>query len=216
MSQTFVSRSDVERAKQANPWNLTNSVLYKLCSDHPTHMERDAVLAKINIIGRVYAAAIERRKVVLPDETNESFYISSVAPAVMESSLDDWINRAKSVDPDGPTALSVMLEVHKLTTELFNQISGLNKRSLASKYLHFHVPHLFFIFDSRAQTGIGSLSLPKLIERSRPRRHDRVYAAFAERCVALRSHCESRFGVKLTPRELDNLVLGVDPQIGRR
>jgi hypothetical protein len=28
--------------------------------------------------------------------------------------------------------------------------SGLNKRSLASKYLHFHVPELFYISDSRA------------------------------------------------------------------
>jgi len=46
-----------------------------------------------------------------------------------------------------------------LTKKLFSKISGLNKRSLASKYLHFHVPELFYISDSRAYDAMRNSEL---------------------------------------------------------
>jgi hypothetical protein len=102
-----------------------------------------------------------------------------------------------------------MVEVHKLTTNLFNKISELNKRSLASKYLHFHVPELFYIFDSRAEMAIrdcqefiGKFNGPKAPG-------DRVYSTFAAKCALLKSRCSTEFGLSLSPRELDNLLLSI-------
>jgi hypothetical protein len=155
-----IRRSQVEKALEPNPWDLTNSIIYDLCRDHPAHTDCKAVLAKMQIIGRVYAASIERRKNRKPKETTDSYYFSSVAPAILGSKLDEWINEAKATDPKSNTAPGVIVETHKRTTDLFRQISGLDKRSLASKYLHFHIPNLFFIYDSRAhKRSVASAAL---------------------------------------------------------
>ena len=49
-------------------WDFSNKVLYELCSNCPTHKIKYEVLAKIFFIGRIYAAAIERRKNKKSDE----------------------------------------------------------------------------------------------------------------------------------------------------
>ena len=50
-----------------------------------------------------------------------------------------------------------IISVHNFLTVIFNEISGLDKRSLASKYLHFHLPNLFYIYDSRADNAIRKM-----------------------------------------------------------
>jgi hypothetical protein len=206
MNGRSISHRDVELATGPSRWDLTNQTLYKLCQEHPAHTDEQAILAKLNIIGRVYAVAIERRKHVELNETGEKYYVSRVLPAIMQSELDNWIAEAKSVDPCGEKAISVLLEVHKKTTNLFNEISRQNKRSLASKYLHFHVPQLFFIYDSRARAAIHKLRNTLHDVRSTTT-GDKEYRIFVARCVCLTALCQSKFGVTLTPRALDNLLL---------
>jgi hypothetical protein len=190
---------------------MTNELLYNLCQKYPDHTNQDAVLTKIHVIGRIYAAAIERRKNKKAEETNDSFYISSVVPALMASELDQWIQRAKAVEPNTQAALEVMVRVHGQTTELLKSISDLEKRSLASKYLHFHVPDLFYIYDSRAAKALRGLH--KLLGRlPRPRsemRGDAEYNNFVGKCVVLKSLCEAKFGISLSPRQLDTLLLAI-------
>lgn len=79
-------RRHVEKAMQRNAWHFSNEVLYDLCREHPLHTETGVVLAKILLIGRVYAAAIERRK--SKNEGNYDFYISTVAPKIIKSPMD--------------------------------------------------------------------------------------------------------------------------------
>ena len=43
-------------------WEFGNSILYQMCKDNPKHDQADVVVGKIWLIGRSYAAAIERRK----------------------------------------------------------------------------------------------------------------------------------------------------------
>lgn len=43
-------------------WEYGNSVLYRMCEEEPEHKEIDVIVGKIWLIGRSYAAAIERRK----------------------------------------------------------------------------------------------------------------------------------------------------------
>ena len=92
------------------------------------------------------------------------------------------------------------------------KISKRNNRSLASKYLHFHLPDMFFIFDSRAQKALGSSLLEKV--KGKPFSGfyggDVDYRRFAVRCLNLRENIKQEYGTELTPRQLDNLLLAVD------
>lgn len=208
-SPLAISRDQVVRATGRNPWDMTNEILYDLCQKYPDHTNQDAVLTKIHVIGRIYAAAIERRKNKKAEETNDTFYISSVVPALMASELDQWICRAKAVEPNTQVAMEVMVEAHGRTTELFKSISDLEKRSLASKYLHFHVPDLFYIYDSRAAKALRGLH--KVLGKQ-PRyelRGDAEYQKFVGKCALLKSLCETRFGISLSPRQLDTLLLAI-------
>lgn len=204
-----ISRDQVVRATGPNPWDMTNAMLYELCQNYPDHTNQDAVLTKIHVVGRIYAAAIERRRNKKAEETNDTFYISSVVPALMASELDQWIRRAKAVEPNTQAAMEVMVEVHGQTTELFKSISDLEKRSLASKYLHFHVPDLFYIYDSRAAKALRGLH--KVLGR-RLRNEmwgDAEYRKFVGKCDVLKSLCETKFGISLSPRQLDTLLLAI-------
>jgi hypothetical protein len=51
-----------EFAKEAlslTTWDVGNQILYDLCTAHPDHSRDDITIAKVWIIGRTYAAAIE-------------------------------------------------------------------------------------------------------------------------------------------------------------
>lgn len=63
-------------------WKYGNSVLYRMCEEEPEHKQIDVIVGKIWLIGRSYAAAIERRKnaVVVGDD----FYYDEVAPKLLE------------------------------------------------------------------------------------------------------------------------------------
>ncbi len=57
-----ISKDDVEKALSNTAWDLGNQVLYDLCSKHPFHKTPQEIIAKVWLIGRSYAAALERRK----------------------------------------------------------------------------------------------------------------------------------------------------------
>ena len=106
--------------------------------------------------------------------------------------------------------MQVLIEVHGQTTRLFRDISDLEKRSLASKYLHFHVPNLFFIYESRAVEALREFAemLPKASRTEGI--GDNEYRKFAEKCLALVAYCEAQFGLRPLPRHVDNLLLKVN------
>lgn len=197
----------VATAQKKTAWDLSNRVLYDLCRKHPRHDSREEVIAKVLMVGRVYAAAIERRRG--KTEGSDDFYISIVAPVIMKSGLDDWIAETAQHDLERDEALDAMTDAHGRTTRLFQKISGLEKRSLASKYLHFHVPRLFFIYDTRAVSGLRAVA--EIVGRAkaghRSRTGDDTYWKFASKCLRLRQYVKSEYGVAFGPRELDNLLL---------
>lgn len=191
-------------------WDAGNRVLYDLCREHPAHTDNGEVLAKILLIGRVYAAAIERRRTKSDDHDNDRFYVETVAPAIRASNIDKWLRRARAVEPGTPDGTRALIAVHGDTTRLFSEISQLEKRSLASKYLHFHVPKLFFIYDSRAVEAMREFSdvLPRAGRTDGT--GDNEYRKFAGKCLALVDYCEKAFGLHLLPRQVDNLLLKVN------
>lgn len=188
-------------------WSFANSILYKMCENNPEHKDEDVIVAKIWLIGRTYAAAIERRKL----DTNYAgdFYYDKVAPKMLEigKELDDRINivKSKPIDKDN---LGDILDLHAYLVDHFKTITGLSKRSLASKYLHFHCPKAMFIYDSKASIAIRKL-IGKSEEYSNYISNDRdsEYTDFCLRVLELKNRLENEYSLKLGPRELDTFLL---------
>jgi hypothetical protein len=108
-----------------------------------------------------------------------------------------------------PGTLEHILSSHRELTKAFYRLTRLDKRSLASKYLHFHHPRLFFIYDTRADFALRLLSIPRDRKSHSLDHADRAYSLFCLKCLALRDHVKATFGVRLSPRQLDNLLLEV-------
>jgi hypothetical protein len=200
-------KSLIEQAMFPSPWRVGNEVLYDLCRTKPVHTDEADVAAKIWLIGRAYAAAIERRK--RKSDENDGFYLNTVVPAMINSSIDAWILEAKKYNEPSNNSLKTLLQTHHKTTQLFSKISGMEKRSLASKYLHFHVPKLFYIYDTRAVEALRLLgNIVGRAKKCTPTvEADNEYRKFAEKCLLLQQYIENKHKVKLSPRELDNLLL---------
>jgi hypothetical protein len=171
------------------------------------HTDAPSVIAKVWLIGRAYAAAIERRR--NRSDQNDDFYVQKVGPSIIRSGIDSWIKSSRQWDEPSKESFATLLEVHNCTTQLFSDISGLEKRSLASKYLHFHVPNLFYIYDTRAVEALRELSSVVGRAGRADTPADNEYRKFAEKCLALQQYIESELGVRLAPREIDNLLLYV-------
>ena len=84
-----ITKDDINYALGPSPWDLGNEVLYSLCQQHPKHDMGNAIIAKVWLIGRSYAAAIERRKNA--EETSDDFYEITVVEKIKKSNLDDWL-----------------------------------------------------------------------------------------------------------------------------
>ncbi|MDP6850431.1 MAG: hypothetical protein QF524_05795 [Planctomycetota bacterium] len=204
-------KEQVESSIESSEWDLGNKILYDMCSQYPSHNNSAEIIAKVWLIGRSYAAAIERRRNNESGEFNgDDFYIEKVAPEIIHSEIDGWLRSLEAIDGISESTLEVILSVHFNVTELFSKISGLEKRSLASKYLHFHYPELFFIYDSRAVTAVSYLSdLTGRVGQSKYNA-DNEYRKFCEKCLKIRKYVKDNFKIYLTARQLDNLLLEVE------
>jgi hypothetical protein len=206
-SRRVVSKADLVAATGVSPWDFGNNILYNLCKDYPQHKNHDEIIAKILLIGRSYAASIERRRNAELDSDN--FYITTVAPTLEKSDLDAWLATLAEEVPGSPNAVAV----HKKLMDLFESITKLNKRSLASKYLHFHLPSVFFIYDSRAKQAVTKV-VPRLnkLDNVPAENFDQEYKDFVRRCVWLRQDIFSKHKVLLTPRQIDKLLLSISAE----
>jgi hypothetical protein len=193
----------VKKSLSASAWDFGNRVLYDLCSANPGHVQADIIIAKVWLIGRSYAAAIERRKGT-DGVAGDPFYETVVAPKIRCSGIDGWL-QALAISPNNDTVSN--LETHLRVTRLFAEISGRQQRSLASKYLHFHFPKRFYIYDNRAQKAISKLVKP--IGRKLPplREYDDAYARFFLRCLDLSLRISSIANRPVSPRDLDKVLL---------
>lgn len=187
-------------------WGWGNGVLYRMCSEEPGHTKLDVIAGKVWLIGRAYSAAMERKagNYIVP---GQNFYLNRVAPMMRDSGIDKWLTSVAKIERVSAENVANVLRVHKQVTDLFKEISGVEKRSLASKYLHFHQPGAFFIFDSVANARIRETLKGKRFKA--PAGFDDPYAEFVYRCLWYRDNVfEQHLGRQSTPRELDQYLLG--------
>jgi len=203
-----ITRNDVDYALSPSPWDLGNQALYSLCQDHPKHDRGDEIIAKVWLIGRSYAAAIERRKNA--KDSSDDFYETTVVEKMKKSPVDQWLSSLPDRVTDPWRELGQVVAVHKRLMDLFTDMTGLEKRALASKYLHFHRPDLFFIYDSRAKGAIGKVT-PSIrkIARIEAEQADHEYLTLVRRCQWIRDDIGRRFNTLLTPRQVDKILLRI-------
>lgn len=195
----------LRKAAQGTCWDLGNEVLYGLCREYPKHDKEEEVLAKVWLVGRSYSAAIERRRKSLK-VTGEKFYTEVVWPKMRHAKVDTWLGPLYKFRQPTLDNCSQIIAAHKNLTNLFKDISGLEKRSLASKYLHFHIPRLFYIYDSRAAEALARV-VGRGIKASAIKEYDNVYAEHFMRCMELVTRIERECGIHLSPRRLDDYLL---------
>lgn len=206
MVQINIKEKDVKQTLKDDNWAFFNKLLYDLCSNNFEHKKTNIVMTKICIIGRSYSASIERRKINGKKPSSENFYEKKVAPMIIRSNIDQWINELKTFNEICENNLDNILNIHAKVMGLFNKISGINKRSLASKYLHFHLPNLFYIYDSRAVKGLRSILHGYRIKHV-IKRHDEEYSKFFIKSLYLQNNIKDEFNISLSTRQLDRLLL---------
>ncbi len=209
-----ISREHINRAIADSEWDLGNKILYDMCKKYPSHNEPQEIIGKIWLIGRAYAAAIERRKEVGNGHFDgDDFYIKRVVPKILKGKIDSWLKPLENEHEISYDNLQTVLSVHLKITNLFYDISGLKKRSLASKYLHFHFPNLFFIYDSRVVMAVSKLSyITGRLARPIHEHSDKEYQKFCKKCLIITEYVKNTYSVHLSPRYLDNLLLEVGKQ----
>lgn len=187
-------------------WNLGNEILYRLCQEYPDHKSPEVIIAKVWLIGRSYAAAIERGRTI--EEDGDYFYETRVVQKIQSSQIDNNLYKVKKFSEINSQSIPMILKIHKYLTDLFADISGKEKRSLASKYLHFHCPNLFFIYDSRALRGAREI-YPRFRSKLSIKKVDQEYTKFFSKVVQLRDDIYRKEGRLLSPRELDNILINM-------
>jgi hypothetical protein len=197
----FVNRA----LRRQSTWDRGNQVLYDLCRQCPEHHELDEIVAKVWLIGRSYAAALERRR-DMSAAIGDDFYVDHVAPTMRKARIDRWLKPLRGLErPDA----AIVVPVQALLTSLFEQISGLGKRSLASKYLHFHFPKAVYLFDARAARGIRLVTSAQHLRELPFKQCDNTYARFFLRCAEFHDGLNDLMGRQLSPREVDTVLLAV-------
>ena len=205
------TKQQTNNALQKPSWDFGNQILYDLCRNNFNHDQDDVIIAKVLFIGRIYAAAVERRR-NKQDVINDNFYIDIIAPTFRKSAIDNHLNELRKYKTITLDNIKEILKTHYYLTEILNKITALNKRSFASKYLHFHLPDLFYIYDSRAVEGIRSfvrrtpIYLEKIIKGVEC---DKEYAKFFCKCFNLKKQVEKQYDIKITNRQLDNMLVEI-------
>ncbi len=174
-----------------------NNILYEMCRNNPAHNAVDVVSGKLFIIGRVYAAAIERKAGLL-------FSLDRCAKCLVESDIDSEIEKLRSSGPVTAANAHILLATHKKLMNVFETHTGIQKRSLASKYLHFHAPESVFIFDSLASGKLKEKVKLRFETDLSPDSFDPAYRDFVMACLVYkREVIEHRLGCNVSPRMVD-------------
>jgi len=206
-----ISKYDLDNKR----YELANSILYKMVADYPSNADIDSVVAKIWLIGRSYSASVERRK-NKSTTSNGDFYYDYVGPAICGSSIDSGISALRTETSITSDTIIEVCRLHKCLMDILQKQTEMDKRSLTSKYLHFHLPNIVFIYDSRVQSVISSF----VDEKDRidvPPDVDGTYYRYCLKAyeVYKKVKSDSRFTGMCLPRIVDNVLLAYASSIGK-
>lgn len=199
-----------KKNNQNRRWDFPNQMLYDLCSMYPSQEDIEQVVAKIWLIGRSYAASVERIHGV--ERPQGDIYYDHVAPAICKIAkpLQDAIENLNKQNCLDENNFTLVLETHRLLEMALHSAVSMNMTSLASKYLHFHCRNVLPIYDSYAYRGAISLvkkdsaALKAMLGRGIAA--NETYADFVMRFLFLQNKIVDQYGKSLSLREMDFLL----------
>jgi hypothetical protein len=173
-------------------WGFGNTILYRMCKEEPCHRDLDVVSAKLWLIGRSYAASPERGSGVAPEGETPAFF-DWLAERMNWPALDRTLDKLSEDNPFGPDTLCLILDLHRcfherLRSAIKLRLNGLEARrqtSFCSKYLHFHKPDHFPLFDSYVSAAVSRATGPWKRYECGPK-HDPKYSRFCQQLLIYR------------------------------
>jgi len=175
--------------------DVRGRALYELCFLHRHHFRNEIVADKLRMILRYCA--------------DHGLQVNALSPELSALRLgragaDRWfagLTTAEVIDP------ALVFEAHKRVMDVFDDLPAQQSRALASKYLHFHFPELFYLYDSRVETAALALGRGECGYLAWPE-HDPDYARFFACCRRLAEEFTSLAGRRPNPREMDRILRG--------
>ena len=188
-----------------------NMVLYKMCQgDQLRHDVPEVVTGKLWLIGRAYAASPERGSGEKPPGAPDDFfeYLAGCNRSDWLA-LDQQLSSLTEGNEFSASSMQLILPIHRSFMDMISNAIGKRRlspgkeprahRSFASKYLHFHRPDHFPIYDSYVTAALaretkGNSDIPAVPTDG----VDPTYAQFCSRLAAYRQKMPT-----LTLRQLD-------------
>lgn len=195
--QLTLSREFITDALSRSSLDPKVRALYELCFMYRHHLRDEVVTDKLRLIARLHDAAMARGGQALNAE--------DAARLLSHSQVDRWFGGLASAER---LDTGLLLELHKRLMDVFGESGELGEdaaRGLASRYLHFHFPELFPIYDSRIAAAIGLLERGDCGYLSLAE-FDAVYGRFLACSRKLTERIVPMLGRRLNPRELDHVL----------
>lgn len=148
-------------------WGAVDEVLYRACREHPLHNDRRAIMCKMVVVGRCYAAGIER--LVTPRKGEQAVDRIGDCLARHGAVIDGIIQGLPDPEaPLTPAPMRIVVRQHGRLTRLLARhlTKGRYPTSFVSKYLHFHRP-IVPIYDAYCLAGLTK-AVPTGIRRRFP------------------------------------------------
>ena len=197
-----------------NYGRVGNGTLYEMCKKYPYHNDPSEIVGKVWLIGRSYAVSLERNK--NNKNVSDDFYSEIIAPNFIGGNFDNLLLGIRKLRELSEENIPIIIKTHKKVVDFIHKrITKDNKRSFVSKYLHFHFPKLFFIYDSRAAStinkvvntiGVKKKQYTKYIKKIK--KFDKKYAEFFIKCFYLQQFCKKK-GFLLTTRQIDSFLVEI-------
>jgi hypothetical protein len=212
-----VPLSLILQAVKDDDFTFGNGILYDLCEKNKSHDQIPIVIAKVWLIGRSYAAAIERGRNNTDEISNDQFY-RRAAEKIVKNKIDKLLSILNGFTSVTSENILSILSVFNKVENLFSGIAERGRISLTSKYLHFHFPKLFYIYDTRAKQGISKINKGYRVSGDILNGEIDIeeYERFFLKCFDLQEAIKAvhggalekkRHNKILTPRQLDRLLL---------
>lgn len=205
-----MTKEILELLNERDYWEFGNNILYEMCAKYPKHDDETVALGKIWLIGRSYSASLERVKY----DKSKKFY-EDIVKSKIEKNSTKIDNAISTLSP--ASSLHEIFATYSMFLDVFNGITTKNNISFTSKYLHFHCPELFFIYDSRAKSVINDIfnlctenrgiKKSKMNDFEKFRTPVKEYIRFYLKCQECVSVIEKETGKKISTRKFDNLLL---------
>ncbi len=221
-----------------------NQVLYDMCSKEPYHIDDGIVGSKCWLIGRAYAASPQRRKT--KGRSNNAigydYFFDRLGSEIIKneksSKLDKNIEAFSAASYSGNyiedrplliKSLEMVSLMNELIRESIAKIDGLdnhhnivnngvnNTISFSSKYMHFHMPNIIYIYDkySKANAPVAYKELGLDNNKKNTVAKDLRTTALEIHTVEYRRHVTNCYSLSsqiskdnlLRPRSIDTFLL---------